>query len=206
MLSTAKNILKDQILDSSLVNDPALQNYIYNAFPNILKQRFPKQILNHQLNKDILATQLSNVLISDMGIAFVFQMMQETDASLELIVKAFVAAQEIYSTADLYLDVAGLDYIIDSDIQNKILVAGMRLIRQAVRWFLSQTNANDFDISKTIMLYQESVISIFSKLEKLLVGKDLERFLERKAELLKAGVPEDLAQRVASSWSLISCI
>jgi glutamate dehydrogenase len=202
LLSTAKNILKDQILDSPLVNDPALHDFIYEAFPMVLKQRYPKEVLNHQLHKDILATQISNTLISDMGIAFVYQMMQETDAPLQSIVKAYVAARSIYDTSELYLDVASLDYMVAPQIQNEILVAGMRLVRQAVRWFLAQKNVEDFDIAKMVMLYRESVITLFSRVEKLLVGKDLEVFEERKQKFIDAGVPEELTQRVVSSWSL----
>jgi len=202
LLSTAKNVLKDQIVESGLASDPDLQEFIYGAFPLILKQRYPKEVLNHQLHKEILATQISNTLISDMGIAFVYQMMQETDASLKSIVKAYVAARSIYETGQLYLDVAGLDYMVAPSMQNEIIVAGMRLVRQAVRWFLAQPNVEEFNIAKMVMLYRESVFTLYSRVEKLLVGKDLEIFQQRKQRYLDAGVPEDLTQRVVSSWSL----
>lgn len=202
LFSTTKNILKDKILASNLVDEPALQYFIYQAFPVMLKQRFGKDILNHQLSKDILATQLSNVLTSEMGIAFVYQMMQETGAPFETIIKAYLAARSIYNTCNLYLDVAGLDYVIDVTIQNQILIEGMRLIRQATRWFLAQSKSSDFDIEQVVMLYKDSVIRLFTKVEKLLVGSDLERFHEFKSNLLKAGVPEEFAQRIASGRSM----
>ena len=199
LLSTAKNVLKDRILACELINDPSLQDFIFEAFPTVLKQRYPKEVLNHPLHNEILATQLGHTLISDMGIAFVYQMMSETDASVLAIIKAYVAARSIYDTGHLYLDVANLDHIVAPEIQNQILDAGMRLIREAVRWFLAQSNPEHLDIAKMVYLYRESVVTLFSRVERLLVGKDLEVFHQRKKDLLDAGVPQELAQRVVSS-------
>jgi glutamate dehydrogenase len=198
LLSTAKNILKDQILASSLVSDPYLQDFIFEAFPAVLKHRYVKEVLNHPLHNEILATQLSHTLISDMGILFVFQMINETDASLVAIVKAYVAARAIYQTSRLYLDVASLDYRVTPDIQNQILESGALLITEAVRWFLAQPNSEHADIASMIGLYQEAVVILSSQLEGLLVEKDKQAVDARQQLLLKAGVPEELAQRVVS--------
>jgi glutamate dehydrogenase len=204
LLSTAKNVLKDKILNGVLVSDPTLQDFIFEAFPLVLKERYLKEVLNHPLHNEILVTQLSHTLISDMGILFVFQMMNETDASLVAIVKAYVAARSIFETSQLYLDVANLDYRVAPVIQLDILEAGMCLIKEAVRWFLAQPNLEHCPIAQMIELYKAPVMTLFSKVQTLLMDKDLKTFQERQQLFQDAGVPKELAERVVG-FGVLSC-
>ncbi len=96
LLSTAKLALQDAIEDSVIINDPTMDPEMLAAFPPEMRERHEKQILEHQLRGEIVATKLANRIINRMGLIHPFELAEEEGSSLAHVAAAFVAAERLF--------------------------------------------------------------------------------------------------------------
>jgi glutamate dehydrogenase len=201
-----KIMLKEDILNSDLHKDPSLTGkYVELAFPKILRKRYPEEMKKHRLYREIIATQLSNTVITDMGVTFVYQMYDETRATSPDIVRGYVISSEIFHMPEFYEQVAALDNKIPADLQTSLVLEMVRLVRRATRWFLRNQRPH-LDIKVTTDLFSHNAEKIFKNLPDLLMGSDKEYFENKKIELISAGVPEELAARIAGARAMYSAL
>lgn len=201
LFAYSKIILKHDILNSDLLEDAALKTFMNNAFPSVLCKKFGDAIYTHRLHKEILATQLGNHLVSRMGITFIYQMVDETAASVADIVRAFVIAYDIFHVADMYADIEALDYLVDPNLQYEMIDEVIRLVRRATRWLLRNAHKK-IVIPELIAHFEPHIKGLYKRLPKLLLGSDKEDVDARKEQLITAKVPEEMATRIASVRSM----
>lgn len=196
LLAYSKIILKDDIIQSNLVSDSFLANIMVNIFPVQLRKKYTASIKTHYLAKEILATQISNNMVSEMGITFAYQMQDEMSVPIDDIVRSYVAAREIFHLDDLYADIKSLDYIVDADFQYRMMYEGVRLVRRSVRWFL-RNRRDSFNVQDSIEEFSLHVQNITDRLPKLLLGVSKVRFDEHVNTLTDKNVPHSVALKVA---------
>jgi glutamate dehydrogenase len=201
----SKMLLKEELLNSDLTSDPYLMKYIYSAFPKRLRKKFQEHMPQHRLAREIVATQLSNSIITDMGVTFVYQMYDETRATTTEIIRAYVVAKEIFNLESFLEDVRSLDYKITPDVQIQIMLEVMRLIRKATRWFLRNQRPH-LDIQSTIAIFTPHVDKLYANLSDLLVGSEKEYFEQKKNELIASNVPKTIAAHIASTRAMYSVL
>ncbi len=136
LLAYTKTFIKEEILNSTLADDPNVSGIIATAFPACLQEKFPKEMQAHKLRRELVATQLSNRLVNEMGLTFCHRLQDETGASVPTIVRAYGVVREIIGFSSVLEELRLLDGVVPSDAQSDILVAVMRLARRATRWFL----------------------------------------------------------------------
>lgn len=197
LLAYSKIILKAELLKTDAVQDPYLRGMIKHAFPAVLNQHYHEAMQSHYLAREIIATQISNQMVSDMGITFAFQMQDEMGVSIDQIVKTYAAARVIFDLESYYADIESLDYLVDVELQYKIMHEGLRVVRRAVRWFLRNRREN-FNIARNIEDFSCHVKDILERLPKLMLGASKERFDADVLSYVEHKVPEDTAIRAAS--------
>lgn len=205
LFAYSKNILKAKIKKSALAKDPYLSQYVSYAFPKPLRRRFANQMKEHYLAKEIIATQLSNQLVSMMGITFIYQMQDEMGVSVSLITRAFVTALKIFKMEDLLKEIDSLNSKVDPAVQYQINVDAIRLIRRATRWLLRHRR-EDLDIASTIAHFRDHVTAIYIRLPKLLLGADKLAMDEQQSTLVSQNVSAELALRIAGTAPLFHAL
>lgn len=205
LFAYSKIILKAQIKKSVVVEDPYLSRYVTDAFPTPLCERFEEQMKEHYLAKEIIATQLSNRLVSIMGITFIYQMQDEMSVSVPSIMRAFVAAMKIFQMEKLLAAIDALDYKVDTEVQYQINVEAIRLIRRAARWLLRHRRG-EWDIASTVAHFGEHVAAIYSRLPKLLLGADKEAVDNHQKHLIEQNVPSDLSLQISGTAPLLHAL
>lgn len=196
-----KIILEDAIKDSELVRDPYFCEFVCSAFPMPLHNKYKKQMKSHYLANQIIATQLTNRMVSEMGITFAYQMLDETGASIDAIVRAYAIATKLFEMDAILRDTALLDYKVGVVVQNEMLVDVTRLVRRATRWLLRHCRG-EIDIIAAIDHYASHINDISKRLPKLLLGDDKQVLEERHKSLMKQNVPSDIAFKVASTSAI----
>ena len=198
LLSYSKIILKAEILASNLVEDPYLSHFIKSAFPSQIVERFPKQLKEHYLSREIIATQLSNRLVSDMGAVFVYRIQDETGASISDIVRAYTVSAHILGSDALFSEVEALDNKVPSDIQYQMMQQIVQAIRRSTRWFL-RNRIEGIEIESTAKYFNGFIHELYKLLPSLLQGDDKEALDKRKNDMLLHKVPKLLAEKIAAS-------
>lgn len=199
----SKIILKEEILNSELVKDPYLKKYVESAFPDILVKRFPNELPHHRLHKEIVATQVSNMCVTDMGIIFVYQMQDETSMPIRTIVRSYAIAREIFAMPDLWELIDSLDYQVDPNVQIKMMIEVVRLVRRATRWFLHNRRP-PLDITQNINYFLADVQKLYQTAPNLLYGTEKENFQLQMQQLVEAKVPEEIANKISLSKFIYS--
>lgn len=196
LFAYSKIVLDSKIRKSELMNDPYFSQYVKNAFPTPLKKDYTDYLEKHHLRTEIISTQISNQLVSEMGIGFVYQMQDETSASTSSIVRAYAIAREIFHLAEMYAEIESLDYKVETTLQYRMFHQSVRLVRSATRWLL-RIRREKYNIIETIADFSPHVEALMKQLPKLLLGGEKASLEERRDTLIAANVPPDTALRIA---------
>ena len=203
LLAYSKIMLKAEIISSDLTNEAYLNQYIQDAFPHLLRKNYSDALNQHRLRREIIATQLSNTLINDMGITFVYQMYDETRADTIDIVSAYVISKEIFALRDLRETIEALN--ISVALQVEMTLELVQLIRRSVRWFLRNLRPK-LDVTTTIARFSSGVKTLEKSLTSLLIGTEKFLFEQKSSTWINAGVPPAIATRVANAKALNSAL
>lgn len=197
LLEYSNITLAEELMQASIADDSLIRLTVKKAFPTLLRKKYSEFMFNHRLFKQIVMTQLSNRIVAEMGVTFIYQMQQEQNASSADIVKAYMAAVDIFDLHDLNAVIESLDFIVDSEVQYGLYLSVIRLMRQAVRWLLRNKDITE-DLQQLIQMYRPSVGVLFKKISKLL-GGDLKTDFNNKCEqFVESGLDPEVAQRMAS--------
>jgi glutamate dehydrogenase len=203
LLAYSKMYLKKDILPIDLLDEPYFDKYLFSAFPAILEQKFSTELKKHSLRKEIIATQLTKSIVDRMGVHFVERLHQETGASTEFIIKAFVIAQEVFQMNSLWNQITALDYQINSEVQYRMMLQVYYLIRRSTRWLLRNRKPN-LHIQRTIDTLTPPIQELSEHLTNFLDDAGREGLGHVVSYYLDQGVPEKLAKQIASCNALFT--
>ncbi|MEU5629968.1 NAD-glutamate dehydrogenase [Streptomyces rishiriensis] len=196
LLAYTKITVSDELLHTSLPDDDYLRGLLHTYFPTALRERFPEGIDSHPLRREITTTVLVNDTVNTGGTTYLHRLREETGASLEEIVRAQTAARAIFRAAPVWDAVEDLDNQVEADVQTRIRLHSRRLVERGTRWLLNN-RPQPLQLAETVGFFAERVELVWSQLTKLMRGADLEWWQRIYDELTAAGVPDELATRVA---------
>ncbi|WP_328888760.1 NAD-glutamate dehydrogenase [Streptomyces sp. NBC_00316] len=196
LLAYTKITTSDELIKTSLPDDPYLQKLLYAYFPEQLRAQFPGAVDGHALRREIITTVLVNDTVNTGGSTFLHRLREETGASIEEIVRAQAAAREIFGLGQVWDAVEALDNQVAADVQTRIRLHSRRLVERGSRWLLGN-RPQPLEIAGTIGFFKDGVDQVWAELPKMLKGADQEWYQSILDELSEAGVPDELAQRVA---------
>ncbi|MER6269807.1 NAD-glutamate dehydrogenase [Streptomyces sp900105755] len=196
LLAYTKITVADELLATTLPDDPYLSSLLHAYFPTALRERFAAALATHPLRREITTTVLVNDTVNTGGTTYLHRLREETGASLEEIVRAQTAARAIFRSAPVWDAVEELDNKVDAAVQTRIRLHSRRLVERGTRWLLNN-RPQPLQLLETVDFFSERVEQVWQQLPKLLRGADLEWYQHVYDELSSAGVPAEVATRVA---------
>ena len=197
LLAHTKISAGQDVVASSLPDDPYLRRVLSGYFPAPLRERFADLMESHRLRREIITTIAVNEMTDYSGTTFLFRLSEETGASVPDLTRAWLVARDVFDMPAFWSSVEALDGSIDIGTQITLLLEGRKLTERAARW-LVHNRRPAFDIASTVGFFADGVRTVRSGLPKLLTGRDLAGFEERRDSYAGRGVPADLAERVAA--------
>jgi glutamate dehydrogenase len=197
LLAHTKISAAEDVLASSLPDDPYLRRVLDAYFPAQLRAAFADRMESHPLRREIITTSVVNEMIDTSGTTFLFRLIEETGASVSNLTRAWLVARDVFDMAAFWAQVKELEGRVSLAAQITLLLEGRKLTERAARWLLHNRRP-PFDIQATVGFFADGVRTVRAGLPKLLTGRDLAGFDERRDSYLALGVPLDLAERVAA--------
>ncbi len=197
LLAHTKISAGQDVLASSLPDDPYLRRVLSNYFPGPLRDRFAGLMDGHPLRREIVTTVAVNEMVDYSGTTFLFRLIEETGASVPDLTRAWLVAREVFDMPAFWRSVEALSGAVDLPTQITLLLEGRKLTERAARWLLHNRRP-PFDISATVAFFADGVRTVRAGLPKLLIGRDLAGYEERRDSYVARGVSLDLAERVAA--------
>jgi glutamate dehydrogenase len=208
LMAHTKNQLKSYIVASELLDDPYLACYIELAFPRLLRTKYRSYMDQHKLSREIIATQLSNNVVNDMGGNFIHQMQDETGADIGECLVAYVIAKEVYQMDQLMMEITSLDYKVSAALQAVMMQDVIRLVRRSARWFLRNRDRYT-DIGEVIVQFSKDVRALSQRLPGLLAMLGDGPYQSRVDDSIAAGLSPEMAEKMVSlsyQYSLLNII
>ncbi len=197
LLAYAKLTLYSDLLDSAVPDDPYLGRGLGRYFPKEMSQRYADTLHEHRLRREIIATQLANSMINRGGPTLVVRIADQTGAAPDAIAAAFAAVRDSYDMPALNEKINTLDNKIPGKTQLSLYAAVENLLLDRLVWFLRNVDLKQ-GLAKIVEHYRAGIAEVSGALETA-QSKDARAAREEcENELKQAGVPDDLAARLAS--------
>lgn len=205
MLCYSKSILKEEILASNVPEDSFFNAALVSSFPLPLQERYSKQMQDHPLKREIIATKLSNIIVNEMGITFIYRQQDETGASVAAIVRAYMIARSVLELDRVWGEIDALGTAITAEIQNELMMLYLRLLRRVTRWFL-HSQRRHLTTSKAVKLYSPGIRE-FKKALPSILGEGARKLYDNHFEQYTAlGIPNNLAHELTLTRPLFSAM
>ena len=198
LMSYSKAVLKEDLIDADLGDDPYLANAVKTAFPGQLVEEYGGEIAEHRLRKEIMATQIANDMINRVGFNFVPRQQKATGASVANIARAYTAVVEIYRLAETWGEIEAQDHGVDSGVQMEMMLGLISLVKRATRWLL-RNRRHQLVPSVLVAEFDHSLNELREAFPAMLRGRAAEQYETLYDHFIEAGVAEDLAKTVAST-------
>jgi len=203
LLAYAKLTLYDDLLATSVPDDPYLSRELSQYFPHEVRDKFPDSVEHHRLRREVISTNLANAVINRGGPACVARLIDETDADVSTIAKAFVAVDECYGLKRLNEAIDALDNKIDGQLQLGLYASVQDLLHSRMVWCVRNV---DFSagLDAVISRFGPSIREIAAGLDNALPQDMQAGRSKRRQDLSDGGVPLELAGELADLDALVS--
>jgi glutamate dehydrogenase len=203
LLAYAKLALYQELLASSVLDDRYLGRQLERYFPQRLVERFPDAVASHRLRREIIATQLANSMINRGGPTLIVRIAEQTGAAPAAIACAFAAVRDSFELTELNAQIDALDAKIAGRVQLELYAAAQNLLLDRMVWFLRNVDLSK-GLADVVAHYRSGIAAVAGVLDRLLSPEAAAARDARLGELKAAGVPEDLARRIADLPTLMS--
>ena len=205
LLAFAKIELFDALVASDLPDDEFTAKELVRYFPRVLSERFRAEMDGHRLRRELISTYVTNSLVNRAGITFAFRLAEETGAEAADIARAYMVAREVFDLRALWTAIEALDSSIAADVQLDMLLEARKLVERATRW-LVRSRPRPLDIAAEIARFAPGAALLAETLQGVLHGADRAALQQAAHRYVGAGVPDELATRVAGLGALFSAL
>lgn len=196
LLAYSKMTYFDALINSDIPDDPFLESELLDYFPDVLGERYSKEMLNHQLKREIISSHLTNSIVDHIGPGFGFRVREEVGTNIAGVTRAYLSASKIFSTNELWREIQALDNLVATSIQLEMMQMIAGLLEQSVIWLL-RNRQTSLVIKDLVEYFQEGVQTLSENIPKPLAAKDRLTLNRQTKYYMNAGVPRDLAQQVS---------
>lgn len=198
VLAYTKIYLQNELINSDFPENHYFNKYLENYFPDPLRKKYTKYMQSHTLKREIIVTQVSNLVVNEMGMSFINRLKDETGANISIIVCSYFVVREIFDYKVLFERLIKLrdNDVIESDLIFTIIQKLNRLMRQSTRWFLKNKKYHS-DIQFNINLFKSKIDKLYKELTKSLRNVMLENTISYKNKLIEKNIPKNIADKVS---------
>ena len=205
LLAYSKIWLYDELVASTLPDDPWVASALARYFPAALVERYASYMNRHPLKREIIATHVTNSMLNRVGSTFVHRLLESTGAPPHEVVRAYLLSREIFGFVSLWKSIEALDNRVGDALQSAMLIDMSRELERGTTWFLRSRRLSE-DMAATIAHFASRVEALAARLPALLDAGGRARVGAAVADYAAKGVSEDLATRVVTLDQLYSTL
>jgi len=203
LLSYSKIHVKNEILKSGIPEDKFFIRELESEFPKTLhRKNFQSLMRTHRLYREIIATQLSNKIVNEMGVTFVYRVQDELAATVSEVIRAYVISSKIFESEEMEHLIESFNFKVSAKLQYDLLHHTRHLINLSTRWFLRNPKYANQDIEKTIKYFYDPIKKLEPIVPDLVSGNTKEYLKTLTEQFIHAGIPKEAAKRIATYRAL----
>jgi glutamate dehydrogenase len=200
LISYTKIKLFQDLVDSNLPNDPAFQDWMTHYFPDDLRKKYAKEMMDHRLRREIISTQMANSIVNRMGPAYVMNQSLKTGAQPCTIARIYFIVREIFDLRETYSEIEALDNIATAQAQIEALDSIASFIDYGSTWFLKHYRAENLkekELLKTGEAFKKDLMKLMKSFDKLLPDTTRAYVEKLQAHYVSQKFSKDVAHKLA---------
>jgi glutamate dehydrogenase len=199
LLAYCKMWLFDEIMASDLPEDEWVGTALARYFPSTLRERMAAYIPRHPLKREIVATHVLNSMVNRVGATFTHRITEMTSAKPAQVVRAYLLSREVFGVVGLWQRIEALDNVVSDALQAEMLIHEGWLTSRATTWFLRSRRLAE-PMAATMARFTPAVDALAARIASAAAQSP------RCTGWIAAGVPAELAARVASAEGLLDAL
>ena len=203
LLSYAKIVIFQQLLDSDVPEDDFLSRELVRYFPEPLHEKYKAHMHRHRLRREIITTVVTNSIVNRAGATFMLRMQEDTGRSPGEVAKAFTITRETLDARHLWAQIDALDGKLPESVQIDALQVIWNLQRTFTRWLLARPGAIP-DIATAVERYHDGFRDIRAGAG-ILPDSQRPAYVASIRDWKDKGLPDDLAGQIAALPYLGPC-
>ena len=198
LLAYSKMLLKSNVLSSTIPDDPALVQLLTDYYPAPVIERVSEEDLRgHRLQREIIATVLTNRIVDLMGSSFIPRVVRDTGAMPAAVARGWYVAAEIAGAKEVVEEIEKSEASLPVSQEYQWLLALEGVLDRTVRWAVENL-PEDGEIGGAIEKFKQPVAELCDILPSIILGSQKAIFEEALEELKVSGVAGEVAQRIAA--------
>ncbi len=198
LLAYSKMQLKNDIVTSDIPDDPALLQLLEDYYPEPVVNRVSEgDLRGHRLQREIVATVLTNRIIDLMGSTFIPRLARDTGASPVAIARGWFVASEIAGAKDVVDEIEKNEKTLSTAQEYQWLIALEGVLDRTVRWAVENLSGVS-QLGGAVAEFKEPVAELCEILPSIILGSQQAVFEEALQDLKVSGVADEVAQRIAA--------
>jgi glutamate dehydrogenase len=195
MLAYAKMEIYNNLLQGHLVDDNYFEQELFEYFPKIMQKKLADEISNHQLRREIIATQITNFIVNRIGITFTSQIAHNRAFNINQVVCAIIICCEAFQLKEYWQEVESLDFKVDSQLQLSIFNAPSKLLERSVIWLLNNHHCKNI---KDDIVKFKNIVEQFSKIAINTISQNIKDNIDKIIiDLTAKNIKKELATKIA---------
>jgi glutamate dehydrogenase len=196
VMAYTKLHLRAEVLASALPDEPLAEPYLIAYFPPAVRERVPEAVRRHPLRREIVATELANALVDELGTTFVFRLTRDTGASVAEVVRAWTISRVVAGAGELLDAVARATPT--AEVETTCHQVLEQTIERVTRWVLANADPTR-PASEVAAEHAAAIGRVRARLPEWIGGAEAEAFAKLQSQLEIAGLPRPLARALATS-------
>ncbi|NVK40485.1 MAG: NAD-glutamate dehydrogenase, partial [Oceanospirillaceae bacterium] len=197
LLAYSKLWLCDQLVADGIGQDQDLARELYNYFPAPVCERFGAVLQQHPLHAEVLATHLTNLLCNRMGSTFIGYVMGEVHCSALEAVRAWYLGRDLLDLTTLWQQLEACENHVDDIVFRQQLLHIHAQQERVVLWLLHR-HGNQISTAALRERYGLHIPEMTATLKTFREPLEQQACETESRELQQAGLPQELAERLAS--------
>jgi glutamate dehydrogenase len=183
-------------LESSLLDDFALEEELMDYFPKPLHLNYRESIITHPLKHEIIATIITNDLVNRLGSSYAYDVADKIGCQIDNVFKAYLIVCKAFDLHILWQQIESLDDRISPANQMKVMMDILAIVRRIIPWLLRHYHVNE-GILGTSNLLKLGSETFLENLDECLDDQTKKTLEESIAAYEHLNIGADLSQRIA---------
>ena len=196
LLSYSKIALLHDLLASKVPDEPFMEELLYDYFPPVLRAPYARDIGEHRLRREIIATTLTNGIVNRCGPATALRLAEEAVRPISEVAHAFMATRAVFSLADAWRRIDGLDGKVSGAVQLDLYGRIQQILNRNVAWFLRH-DISTGSLTDAIGKHKTGFESLKRRFAEAATADATRRRETLEAEFAANSIPDDIARDVA---------
>ena len=190
LLAYTKMHIFHALLESTLPDQLDVQELLQGYFPPQMRHKYPAQLLQHPLAREIAATVINNRVVDQAGCSFVHTLARETGASLVEVVESYLVCEQLLAARGLREQLQQFDNRLTAEVQAELLLLIEEGLRALCRWQLENRSGLTLEQLRGAPL-QEQLATYLKELPGILPDVERQRIAALQQRVVDAGLSEE---------------